>query len=258
MFKKFLLGILLCTTLKLHSNPISESQQIIIALAQDWSSTTGYLQRFQRSDINQHWSLVGEKIPVSFGKNGLGWGIGLHDTNLASSLGSPDDPHIFEGSRRAPAGVFALNIAFGKAPEADPETQNIKLAYIPITPSVWGVDDIKSPYYNRIKDAQFVTKDWDSAEEMQHYANEGLYEFGVVIEHNYANPIPGKGSCFFIHVHRTPGAPTFGCTAFDRDQVKSIISWLDPEKKPVLVQFPVKIFDALKTQWNLPNFSISQ
>jgi len=52
---------------------------------------------------------------------------------------------------------------------------------------------------------------------------------------------------------RVNNGPTWGCTAFAREQVQSVISWLDPDKKPVLAQFPVAVFNALKDQWNLPD-----
>lgn len=245
---------LLCTNICLYGNPTANSLQMIVALADNWTSTTGYLQCYERTSLNDSWQTVGEKVPVSFGKNGLGWGIGLHNKYITPS---PNDPYVIEGSRKSPVGAFALNIAFGKADRSDEDTKNIKLMYIHITEHTWGVDDVKSKYYNRIEDDELVVKNWNSAENMKHYADEGLYEFGILIEHNYDNPIPGKGSCFFIHVHRKPGSATFGCTALSREQIKELIYWLDPIKKPILIQFPLAIFNELKNDWALPTDSIS-
>jgi hypothetical protein len=251
MIKKSLLFCLFYATTYLYSNPTADSLQMIITLADNWTSTTGYMQRYERPTQNDAWITIGEKIPVSFGLNGLGWGIGLHDEDLNNVTLFKEGPRVIEGSKRSPVGVFALNIAFGKA---NTQEKNIKLSYIPITAHTWGVDDIKSKYYNRITDDQLVTKDWDSAEDMNRYANEGVYEFGIIIEHNYDKPIPGKGSCFFIHIHRNPGLPTLGCTAFERELVKEVVYWLDKAKKPILVQLPSSIFNALKKDWNLPDF----
>jgi hypothetical protein len=247
--------ILFSAVTHLYGNPTQDSLQIIVALADNWTSTTGYLQRFERESKNDEWKSIGEKIPVSFGKNGLGWGIGLHDNDLKDSELFKEGPRVVEGSRRSPVGVFGLHIAFGKVLSSKNSSKKIKISYIPITAHVWGVDDIKSSYYNSIQDDQIVKKDWDSAEDMQHYLNEGLYKYGVLIEHNYNKPIPGKGSCFFIHIHRNPGSPTFGCTAFDRKQVKEVLYWLDQTKNPLLVQFPANVFNTLKKWWNLPDFS---
>lgn len=247
-------AVLFCGTKELVSNPIDAACQMIVALADDWESTIGYLQCFQRVTCQQPWVAVGEKIPVSFGKKGLGWGVGLHDEFLRDNALFASGPRIVEGARKSPVGVFALHTAFGKAAATGQDVKDVQLPYTQITQHVWGVDDTKSAYYNRIVDAQTVAKDWDSAEDMLDYANQGLYEFGAFIEHNYEKPIPGKGSCFFIHVHRTPGGPTWGCTAFAREQVQAVISWLDPDKKPVLAQFPRAVFDALKDVWKMPEF----
>jgi hypothetical protein len=237
-------------------NPTATSEQMLLALAHDWTSTTGYLQRFERTTCTESWHTVGEKIAVSFGFKGLGWGIGLHDAGLPDLPAFSNNPRVFEGSRRSPVGVFALNLAFGKASKTEPDAKNIKLPYQQITQHLWAIDDPQSQYYNRVVDDQLVTKDWNSAEDMKFCMNDGVYEFAIYIEHNYEKPIPGKGSTFFIHVHRKPGSPTWGCTAFSREQVKKVITWLDPHKTPILVQLPVEVFNTLKSQWNLPDFKM--
>jgi L,D-peptidoglycan transpeptidase YkuD (ErfK/YbiS/YcfS/YnhG family) len=183
---------------------------------------------------------------VSFGKNGLGWGMGLHGQALE------DGPVVVEGSRRSPVGAFALNLAFGCE---SPELLCCKIDYIKLKPTHFAPDDVQhSKYYNRIVDTAEIVRDWDSAENMYDYMLQGVYAYGVVIEHNYDNPIPGKGSNFFIHVHRKPGAPTWGCTAFDQESVKNVVKWLDRAKYPVLVQLPKNIFEKYKNQWMLPIF----
>jgi D-alanyl-D-alanine dipeptidase len=240
--------------LALNSNPTGESTQMLLSLANNWEATTGYLQKFERKTCKDNWRPVGKKIPVSFGKNGLGWGIGLHNKHLPDYLNFSNNPRVFEGSKRSPVGVFALNLAFGKANKTNPDVKNIKLPYTQITEHHWVVDDVKSKYYNRVVDDQIVKKDWDSAIYMKKYIDEGLGEFNILIEHNYQNPIPGKGSCFMIHVHRGPGFPTAGCTAFAREQVKEIINWLNPNKKPIFVQLPLDVFNFLKKIWALPDF----
>ena len=58
---------------------------------------------------------------------------------------------------------------------------------------------------------------------MQKYVDEGLYIYGAMIGHNMAPATPGKGSCFFIHVWRTPDTPTNGCTAMEKNNTKKIM-----------------------------------
>lgn len=257
MAKKALFFVLLSVVFGLHGNPTQNSKQMILAIAPNWKSTTGFLQRFERKTIKDKWSAVGEAAPVSFGKNGLGWGIGLHDQSLLKQNYFTNDPYVKEGSKRAPAGVFGLTLAFGTK-NYKPKTEHPTLPYVEITPDIFGVDDINSQYYNRIVNQKNVKKDWNSAEDMNYYANEGLYEVGVVIEHNYEKPIPGKGSCFFIHIHRKLGSPTAGCTAFAKEQVQEVVEWLNPDKNPIFVQLPSKTFRILQSSWGLPELEFSE
>lgn len=115
------------------------------------------------------------------GRNGLGWGIGLHAPELLEEEFFQSDPRIVEGAGKAPVGAFALNIAFGKANKNDPDIEHVTLDYTQINSHIWGVDDVKSQHYNRIVDDRRVENDWDSAEDMQHYVDEGLYEFGLFL-----------------------------------------------------------------------------
>src|SRR5438132_1375185 len=50
-------------------------KQLLVAIAPDWSSMHGKLQRLEK--IQNGWRTVGPPIPVLFGKSGLAWGRGL-------------------------------------------------------------------------------------------------------------------------------------------------------------------------------------
>lgn len=256
MIKKTLYFLLFCISAHVNGNPTADSLQMIVALADDWTSTTGFLQRYERATPNDAWLPVGAKIPVSFGQNGLGWGIGLHDKGLRDSVVFKEDPRVIEGSKKSPVGVFALHKAFGTVTLSAEEKRNIKLSYTLATSHTWIVGDPKSKYYNRIEDDQLVEKDWVKPMSMKTWMDTYSLEFGVLIEHNYDQPIPDQGSCFCIHKHRTPGFPTLGCTAFAREQVREVVFWLDATKKPILVQFPLKTFNLLKNEWRLPDFTV--
>lgn len=223
------------------SNPTSKSTQMILVRAHDWTSIMGTMQLYERATTKDAWVKVGDLMAASLGKNGLGWGIGLHGAALT------DGPLVIEGSKRSPVGVFPLNLAFGQD-----KTFNTKLRYQQIDDTTFCPDDQKSKYYNHIVDSKKVRKDWDSAEDMYKYMLEGVYTYGLMIEHNYDHPKPGAGSCFFLHVYRGYGIPTAGCTAVSLDQVEKIIAWLDPSKKPILVQLPDPVFTKFQQQWNLP------
>ncbi len=159
------------------------------------------------------------------GRNGVGWGTG--DPDLPNPGGYPDKK---EGDGRSPAGIFRLPFAFGSAVSAPP---GVKLPWRECTPSLRGVDDVKSRYYNLVVDETIVPdKDWDSAEIMRR--DDGAYETGIMIGHNPAR-VPGGGSCIFLHLWKGPGEGTAGCTALSRENVRTILAWIDPAREPRLV-----------------------
>jgi L,D-peptidoglycan transpeptidase YkuD (ErfK/YbiS/YcfS/YnhG family) len=64
---------------------------------------------------------------------------------------------------------------------------------------------------------------------------ENLYDSGPVYDYavNIAvNPqrIPGRVAGIFLHV--TDGNPTWGCVAIGRDEMRSVLNWLDPAASP--------------------------
>jgi L,D-peptidoglycan transpeptidase YkuD (ErfK/YbiS/YcfS/YnhG family) len=65
------------------------------------------------------------------------------------------------------------------------------------------------------------------------------YDYGFVINYNESRT-PGKGSAIFFHVGTNY---TAGCTATSKEQVVSILKWLNPEKNPVIIQSPVSELD---------------
>src|SRR4029078_1066192 len=107
----------------------------------------------------------------------------------------------------SPAGVFRIPYAFGYAPQS--EAGWLRVPYRTLSPTVSGVDDVQSRYYNQVVDSAEVKQDWDSAEIMRR--EDGLYRWGAFVAHNPRNE-PGGGSCIFLHVWRGYGSPTAGCT----------------------------------------------
>ena len=162
---------------------LSQSSQMVVVTARDWSATEGSLRRFER--MERGWQQVGPAASVVLGRGGLGWGRGL---NPASSSG----PQKREGDGRSPAGIFRLTYAFGYA--AAEEVREIKLPYIQCTASVECVNDTNSSYYNIIKDRRSAAEaGWKSSEKMRRSDDE--YKLGVFIEQNSGPAEPGAGSC---------------------------------------------------------------
>ncbi|MES2207808.1 MAG: L,D-transpeptidase family protein [Pseudomonadota bacterium] len=219
------------------------SKQLVVVITEQWTSSSGVLQRYFREDEGENWHPVNEAINVVVGKNGLGWGRGLHEKQEdIDSVG----PIKQEGDQRAPAGIFSLTHAFGYAPNAFSQ----KLFYIPLTPHIECVDDSHSAYYNQILDRSLVDQpDWKSSERM---LNEALYQWGVVINHNKDQVLPGAGSCLFMHRWKAPNSPTAGCTAMAEEDLKQVINWIDNTYSPILVQLPKAEYERLRAMWKLP------
>ena len=229
-----------------ESNPLHSSTQLLVVTTAEWNDVQGTMQRYERSHSGGKWRAVGTAIAVVVGKNGLGWGSGV-DLNDMDDLRRPGDPVKREGDGKAPAGVFRLGSAFGYANQ---ELPGWKMPYISLTPSIECVDDTSSKSYNRVVDGGAVSRDWKSAEHMRR--DDELYRWGVVVDHNADPPRAGEGSCIFLHIWRGPAQGTVGCTAMPREQLESVLAWLNPARKPLLVQAPASQYKRLRQRLHLP------
>lgn len=229
----------------------AQSTQMIVVTTPDWNSLQGRLQRYERANSGIAWEPVGNAIPIVLGKNGMAWGSGavaLDDVRAKS------DPVKREGDGRSPAGVFGLGTAFGYAPEPLAGTM---LPYLSLTSSTECVDDVNSASYNRIIDRSKATVDWKSSEHMREVGE--AYRWGIVVNHNgianpegAARPVRGEGSCIFLHIWKDAAHGTVGCTAMEPAHIEGLLRWLDPKRKPVLVQLPADVYARVIRQWGLP------
>lgn len=214
--------LLFCLSLfLLQGQEMPESKQLLVVTTKNWSISSGVMQRFERH--HGSWEKVGDAIEIELGRNGLGWGIGLHDI--------PKDAKIIkkEGDGKAPAGIFKLNQAFGYAPF------NIDYPYEVYKETDHCVDDVNSKYYNKIVDSTKINRDYKSHETMKFPKN--YYKYGIVVDHNGitdgTKSKKGAGSCIFIHIK---SVPTAGCTVMTEKEIKEVLQWLDTKAQPLLVQ----------------------
>jgi L,D-peptidoglycan transpeptidase YkuD (ErfK/YbiS/YcfS/YnhG family) len=243
----------------LKSDALARSTQMIVVTTSDWNAVEGQLRRYERATVHEKWRPVGDPISIVVGKNGLGWGMGVIATDNAR-VRLAADPVKREGDGRAPAGVFALGTAFGYASEP---LRGLKMPYLNLTPSIECVDDPGSKHYNRLVDRSVVAPDWNSSEHMRN-AGES-YSWGVVVDHNGTvrgdtnPPEPGGGSCVFLHIWHRHDQGTAGCTAMPQPELETLLTWLDPARKPLLVQLPEPRYKRLINRWMLPKLiNVSQ
>ena len=201
----------------------SESKQLLFVSTPNWNARNGILQRYERHDEN--WSKIGKEIKIILGRNGLGWGLGLHTV--------PNDAQYIkkEGDGKAPAGLFSLGNGFGY------QDFKINFPYQAYKRTDHCVDDSNSQFYNTIVDSKSVKKDYKSFEHMK--LQNHLYRYGITVQHNPDN-IAQSGSCIFIHIKNNTGKGTAGCTAMKENELINILEWLQKDKKPLLLQLPQK------------------
>jgi len=210
------------STKKLENITIpKESSQLLVVTTQDWHAKNGTLQRYEKN--NKKWEKVGQPMSIILGRNGLGWGLGLHHT--------PSNAQYIkkEGDGKAPAGLFALGHGFGYAPYP------IEFPYTVYKRTNHCVDDSNSKWYNQIVDSNKMQKDYKSFEHMK--LNNDQYKYGITVEHN-SNQTAYAGSCIFMHIRSGDGKGTAGCTAMNERGIMTILKWLKKEKKPLLLQLP--------------------
>ncbi len=173
-------------------------QQWIVVGVPAASATSGTLTAYQK--VGEEWKVVLGPTPAKVGDVGVGEGA--------------------DGVHRTPVGTFAFDQAFGRQP--NPGT---KMPYFQATKQDWWDEDASSPTYNThvhsAKDPSSVTENL--------YDSGPVYDYAVNIAVN-PNRIPGKVSGIFLHV--TDGTPTWGCVAIGRDEMKSVLTWLDPAQSP--------------------------
>ena len=224
--KKILLSLSFAVILLEAQMP--DTKQLIVVTTQNWSAPKGTLQRYEKTD---RWHKVGKAIPIKLGRNGLGWGIGLHNI--------PKDAKFIkkEGDGKAPAGIFSLKQAFGYFPFV------VDYPYEVYKATDHCVDDVNSKLYNKIVDSNKVDIDYKSKEHMRFPKD--YYKYGIVVNHNHideAGAKKGAGSCIFIHIK---AVPTAGCTVMREKEMTEILRWLDVKSNPLLVQGTVGIVDGL-------------
>jgi D-alanyl-D-alanine dipeptidase len=222
------------------------STQILVVTTQDWDGVDGTLQVYERPQARKKWKAAGVPIPVVVGKKGLGWGAGVASARDAGRRAA-SGPVKQEGDGKSPAGIFRLSTAFGYAAQEPP---GWKLPYLNLTSSIECVDDVRSKFYNHVLDRAAVAPDWSSSEQM--LRPDGLYRWGMMVDHNAEPVTAGGGSCIFLHIWLGPGQGTTGCTAMAQEQLEGVLARLDPARRPMLVQLPRPQYKKLRRHWKLP------
>lgn len=230
-----------------ESPALAGVRQVLWVETAAWDAPRGTVQRYERDAAAGRFRPIGAPLPVWIGRSGLGW---------PSDDGAPEPPAAApaavprkrEGDGRSPAGVLTMGEMRGYA-KAAPD--GVTLPYRASDPLDRCVDDAAAAEYTRLLRAPATgAPPWRSAEELRMTTDH--YKYLVVLGYNMRRPRSGAGSCIFLHVAPPPGGGTAGCTALAETDLLTLLRWLRPEARPVLVQTPAGARDAIRAAWSLP------
>jgi len=220
-----------------------DARQMIVCLAPDASSSEGTLQLFHRDPTGQ-WQADDKPWPVLFGKGGLAWGRGLN----------PPQPELQkkDGDHRNPAGLFKIGFVMGYAPRLPDGSHG--WPYHQVTDRDAWIDDSQLsqfPYnhlYTLPPGAPFP--DWWDKEHM--HLGDAAYQWLVLIEHNYDDPVPEAGNEIFFHVRRGQHYRTAGCTTMELAHLERLIQWLESGSNAMLAELTRADYARVWQDWHLP------
>ncbi len=229
------------------SSHLETSSQLIVVITEDWTNIQGIMRCFEKTEEGK-WQQIGNDIPTVVGKNGMGWGLGLHEP-------IDEEPLKREGDGKSPAGIFTLGTAFGHT--AIEHMMQIKMPYLEINPWTEAIGDPKSQFYNQILDTRnIIEPDWNPQKNEQ-MGSIALYLRGIVINHNESPAFKGRGSHIFLHIWRLSNYGTAGCTAVSPENMDKLFYWLDPQKKPLIIQFPKVVQSLVMKQWKIEDINFN-
>ena len=131
-----------------------------------------------------------------------------------------------EGDGRTPSGIFPRGMVFGYDPSFP-----TKMPYRQATDDDLWVDDIHADDYNR-----WVKRGSTKASSFERMKrDDNLYKYGIVVEYNMNPAIKGHGSAIFFHLRRGNEKPTEGCVALSEEDLVTILRWLNPASRPLVV-----------------------
>lgn len=203
----------------------NQTRQVVVVTAANWRTTHATLTAYEQAD-NGQWTPVLATTQARLGSTGL---VPAAERRQRSG--------------KTPAGVFALPWAFGRAP--NPGTH---LAYVQVDRNdAWTYNPAVPSTYNLFQDASVKWRGYGPY--VEHLWNYGRqYDYAVVLDFNLPKePISvdvkgirrasapantRRGGGIFLHVSK--GEPTAGCVAIPRADMHRLLTWLDPEKSPVI------------------------
>ncbi|MBX9786821.1 MAG: L,D-transpeptidase family protein [Alphaproteobacteria bacterium] len=126
-----------------------------------------------------------------------------------------------EGDGATPIGSFPFRKVFYRADRLTAPKTSLPLS--PLTSQDGWCDDIADPAYNT-----HIQKPYEGRHE-DLWRTDHLYDIILVVGHNDAPVVKGKGSAIFVHLRRPESTPTDGCVALDLPDLLKILAEATPK-----------------------------
>jgi len=217
------------------STTLFSYEQVVFVLAKNLDSKKAKLIRYEK--IAGKFEQISSPINVNLGKKGLAWADSKYSNIIKK-----------EGDKKAPAGVFKLSWVYGYENHV-----KTKMPYTKSTSKHICVDDSTSNFYNQVIKTN-NKKQFKSYENML-LSNE-TYKYVIQINYN-SSRIAKRGSCIFMHVEDKKKKTTSGCTSMPQKYLKNIVSWLDIDKKPIIIQIPRNKCEQFRQKYHFLKCNLS-
>jgi len=194
------------------SAQLGDARQLIVSVGPEWNSTRGTMMLLEKT--SQGWDVVRSSWRVTYGDSGMAWGVGVHPQPYGGRVKRT-------GDRCSPAGIFELGAFSG--------TEN--------TPP----PGVRYPY----------THDKRPRKGKKVKLVDAAFKYAIAIKNDTARARARQGGVF-LHLNTPNGATTGGGTAMDEEHMLALLQWLDPGKKPLLVQIPHVVYGKYMALWGLP------
>jgi L,D-peptidoglycan transpeptidase YkuD (ErfK/YbiS/YcfS/YnhG family) len=182
--------------------------QLVTVVAARRSSTQGSLQAWRRS--GGCWRVVSGPWTAWLGQRGVS----------ASKR---------EGDRTTPAGAFGLlPVMYGIAPNP-----GVRYGYHRIVCGDWWVEDPNSRWYNRFRHVPCGSAPPFRVTSEDLSRSPTAYRHLAVIAYNRSPVVRGRGSGIFLHA--STGRPTLGCVSLPLPRLLTLLRWLRPAHRPLIV-----------------------
>jgi L,D-peptidoglycan transpeptidase YkuD (ErfK/YbiS/YcfS/YnhG family) len=183
--------------------------QLITVDASGYASTRASVRLWRKA--GGCWVAAGGPWGARVGRNGL------------------SDHHV-EGDGTTPTGAYGLGpVVYGVAP--DP---GVRYPYHRLVCGDWWDENSASPGYNTFQHVPCGAKpSFARPGDYELRLSKRAYRHFIPIRYNTDPAVPGRGSAIFLHDDW--GSPTHGCITIAASRLETVLRWLRPAAKPLIV-----------------------